>query len=177
MLLELSYLNEECFLSLNTDDKKYNISLKLAEQDLKDILGPEFYSEIVTQYDEETFTQDNDTLYENYIKDYLAWQTYFHYLKFSQSDSTPTGIRQFSDENSTVLEDVKLWAHEKNINSVVTRFKNQLINYLRIEQSKDSTKFQLWENKCKTEYSFGITSIDKRDDGLLKVNKAIVTND
>jgi len=176
MLLELSYLNEVCFLSLNTDDKKYNIGLKLAQMDLRDLLGGEFYEEIERQ-DSEGFTSDNDTLYTLYIKDYLAWQTYFHYLKFSQADSTPTGIRQFNDENSSVLDDVKLWSFEKNVLGVATKYKDAMINYMKLEQAKDTTKFPLWENSCKTVYSFAISAVDKSSDSVLKVNKAIITNE
>jgi hypothetical protein len=175
-LLELSYLNEVCFLSLNTDDKKYNIGLKLAQMDLRDLLGGEFYEEIERQ-DSEGFTSDNDTLYTLYIKDYLAWQTYFHYLKFSQADSTPTGIRQFNDENSSVLDDVKLWSFEKNVLGVATKYKDAMINYMKLEQAKDTTKFPLWENSCKTVYSFAISAVDKSSDSVLKVNKAIITNE
>ena len=176
-LLELTYLNEECFLSLNTDDKKYSMCLKLAQQDLKEILGPEFYSEIETQVDEDTLSPDNDSLYTDYIKDYLAWQTCFHYLKFSQADATPTGFRQFTDENSTILEDVKLYSFEKNVLNVLNKYKNYLLNYLRLEQSKDSNKFPKWSDDCKTVYSFAISAVDKSSDSLLKVNKAIITND
>lgn len=177
MMLELSYLNEECFLSLNEDDKKYTLCLKLAQQDLRDLLGPEFYEELETQYDEETLSSDNDALYENYIKDYLAWSTYFHYLKFSQSNATPTGFRQFNDENSSILEDVKLYGLEKNVLNVRTRYKDNMVNYLKLEQDKDSTKFQKYRNTCKTVYSFAISAVDKRSDTLLNVNKSIITNE
>src|SRR5687768_9971687 len=98
-LLEISYLNEVCFLSLNTDDKKYRMCLKMSQGDLKDELGVSFYDQIVTQYSTEpqTLSVDNLALYTNYIKDFLAWQTYFNYLKFANVDATPTGIRQFND--------------------------------------------------------------------------------
>ena len=175
-LLELSYLNEVCFLSLNTDDKKYDICLRLAQKDLKNQLGAEFYQEIETQYDE-GFSTDNDTLYENYIKDYLAWQTSLHYLKFSQSDATPTGFRQFVDENSTILEDVKLYSLEKNFLNTVNVYRDEMLNFLRLEKSKDSTKYPKWKDTCKTVYSFAISAVDKRSDSLLKVNKAIITNE
>lgn len=177
MMLELSYLNEECFLSINEDDKKYNLGLKLAQQDLKDLLGGEFYEELETQYDQETFSTDNDTFYERYVKDYLAWSTYFHYLKFSQSNATPTGFRQFTDENSTILEDVKLYGLEKNVLNVRNRFRDAMLNYLKLEQSKDSTKFPKYINSCKTVYSFAISAVDKSSDTLLNVNKAIITNE
>jgi len=64
-LIPLAYLNEVCFLSLNEDDKKYQIHLEEAQEDLSDLLGAEFYEEIETQYDAGTLTTDNDALYED----------------------------------------------------------------------------------------------------------------
>jgi len=176
-LLEISYLNEECNLSMNTDDKKYSMCLKMAQHDLYDLIGGEFYQEIETQVDEDSLTPDNDTLYTDYIKDYLAWQTNLHYTRFSQSDATPTGFRQFVDENSTILEDVKYYSLEKNILRESTKRKDRMINFLKLEQSKDTTKYPKYSNECKTVYSFAISAIDKKSDSLLKVNKAIITNE
>lgn len=151
--------------------------LKLSQQDLYDLLGGEFYQEIETQVDEDSLSADNDSLYTDYIKSYLAWQTTFHYTKFSQSDATPTGFRQFVDENSTILEDVKLYSLEKNILNVVNRYRDRMINFLKLEKSKDSTKYPKYSNDCKTVYSFAISAVDKKSDSLLKVNKAIITNE
>lgn len=176
-LIPLSYLNEACFLSLNVNEKKYNMVLKLAQQDLRDILGPEFYSEIETQYDAATIAGDNATLYDDYIKDFLAWQTYFKYLKFANLDQTPTGIREFSDENSTVASDIKMYSLEKNVLAEANNYKYRMINYLKESQSNDSDKYPLWEDSCKEYMSFAITSVSKSDDALIRVNKSITTNE
>jgi hypothetical protein len=176
-LIPISYLNESCFLSSNTDEKKYSICLKDAQMDLEDILGQQFYAEIETQYDEETLTADNDTLYEDYIKDYLAWRTYFHYLKFANIEATPSGIREFSEENSTLVNDVKMYSLEKNVLEKVNRYKYRLINFLKLQQSNDSTKYPLWRDSCKEEMSFAITSVDKKSDRMIRVNKAINFNE
>lgn len=178
-LIPLSYLNEACFLSMNVDDKKYSMVLKLAQDDLSDVLGAEFYEEIQTQYsaNPQTLTADNIALYDGYIKDFLAWQTYFHHLKFSNSDSTPTGEREFTDENSTVLSDVKMFAKEKHIKSIADRYKYKMINFLKLEQEKDSTKYPLYEGGCEDQNSFYITAVDKTSDALIEVNKKITTNE
>lgn len=176
LILDLDYLNTECFLSLNTDDKKYNQVLKLAQQELEQILGAEFYEEIVSEYPS-SFTSDNQTLYTNYIKDYLAWQTYFYYLKFAQADATPTGIREFNDDNSSILSDVKLYSFEKNVKETADKYKNRMVNYLKLEQAKDTTKYPLYENRCADSFNFAISAIDKKSDSLVKVNKSIVTNE
>lgn len=176
-LIPLSYLNEACFLSLNVDAKKYQMILKLAQDTLQSVLGGEFYEQIENQYHDTSLSSPNEQLYENYIKDYLAWQTYFYYLKFANVDSTPTGIREFSDENSSVISDVKMYALEKNIMEMVNRYKYAMINYLKLEQEKDSTAFPLFDSKCDYGFNFGITSVDKKSDALFKVNKSIITNE
>lgn len=176
-LIPLSYLNEACFLSLNVDSKKYQMVLKIAQDTLKNVLGGEFYEQIETQYDNETFTSANETLYEDHIKDFLAWQTYYYYLKFANVDSTPTGLREFSDENSTVVADVKMYALEKNVMEMVNRYKYGIINFLKLEQEKDSTAYPLFDAKCDYGFNFAITSVDKKSDALLKVNKSIITNE
>jgi len=174
-IFDLAYLNTACFLSLNTDDKKYNMVLYMAQQELEQILGREFYEEIETQYP--TYSGDNLTLYNNYIKDYLAWQTYFYYLKFANAEATPTGVREFNDENSSVLSDVKLYAFEKNVLEAATRYKNRMINYLKEQKIRDSSKFPLYKDSCKESFSFAISAIDKSSDSLIKVNKSIITNE
>lgn len=176
-LIPIAFLNEECFLSTNTDDKKYLMAIKDAQMDLEDILGKEFYDEILSQYDAQTFTTDNDTLYEDYIKIYLAWRTYFHYLKFSDVEATPTGLREFTDQNSSLLTDVKKYSFEKNIQEKAERYKFRMISYLKFQQSQDSDKYPLWTDRCKEEMSFAITSIDKKSDAMVRVNKSINTNE
>ena len=178
-LIPLSYLNEACFLSLNVDEKKYLMVLKIAQEDLQDILGGAFFDEIEAQYETDplTLSAANLTLYNDYIKDFLAWQTYYHYLKFSNSDSTPTGERKFKDDNSDLLSDIEMYSKEKNILSQVNRYKHRIINFLNLEQSKVSTAYPLWIGSCTEQMSFSITAIDKNSDTMIRVNKSIFTNE
>jgi len=176
-LIPIAYLNEACFLSLNTDDKKYQMCLKIAQDTFEDLIGTEYYNEITTQYESDTLTADNDSLYDPFIKDYLAWLTYFIYLGFSDADSTPTGIREFSEENSNVLSDVKKFSLEKNVRKMMMDYKARLLNFLKLEQAKDSSKYPLYKQKCDSDFGFAITSVDKKSDVLIQVNKAIITNE
>jgi hypothetical protein len=176
-LIPIAYLNEACFLSDNVDEKKYQMALKIAQMDLEDVLGVEFYEQIESQFDAETLSIDNDALYEGYIKDYLAWQTYLHYLKFANVEATPTGIRTFKDENSDLATDLQLYSVEKNVLDMANRYKYRMINFLKLEQSKDSTKYSLWTDQCKEQFSFGFSAIDKGSDALVSVNKTISTNE
>jgi hypothetical protein len=180
-LIPLSYLNEACKLSGNIDEKDYKIFLKVAQFDLSDILGQEFYEQIETQYQpaNDTFTTANATLYEDYLKDYLAWSTYHRYLGFSQSQSTPTGERLFNDENSNLLVDIALAAKEKNVLGMVKMYQNRIVNYIENEQSKVSTAFPLW-NGCKEgNYGFSITGIERNSylDKTISISKAVTKNE
>ena len=178
-LIPLAYINEATFQSENIDEKKQKANLEEAQSDLRELLGPEFYEEIDTQYTDQTFTTANNSLYEGYIKQFLAWQSAFYSLGFSQADSTPTGIREFVDENSTILSDVKLFGFEKNVRRRANRYKYDLLNYLANEQSKDSTAFPLYSQKCREELSFAITSVSRgtNKDAIISVNKATINNE
>ena len=108
---------------------------------------------------------------------HLAWLTYFNYLKFSNSDATPSGIREFSDENSSIVSDVKMYSLEKNVKANVELYKGKMLTFIRVQKVEDGTKFPLYKEKCNNDFGFAITSIDKASDVLIKVNKAIVTNE
>lgn len=181
LLIPLAYLNEACFLSLNIDEKKFKMVLKLAQETLQSILGSEFYAQIETQYAAtgDTLSTDNALLYEDYIKDFLAWQTYHNYLGFSQSDSTPTGDREFNDANSTILADVKLYSKEKNVLRWVNHYRNKMIDFLVLTQLQTTTKYPLYKQCCKDEFSFGISAItkDSQTAKIISISKAVRANE
>lgn len=176
-LIPLSYLNEACFLTLNENEKKYSMVLKIAQDNLKQILGAEFYGQIESQYHANILSNDNDALYDPYIKDYLAWQTYMNYIGFANLNSTPTGIREFNDENSSVASDVKMYAFEKKLLEKVNFYKGEMIRYIKEAQTNDNTKYPLWTECFRTEFSFGISAVSKTSNALFKVNKTITNNE
>ena len=149
--------------------------LEMSQDDLRDILKPEFYDQIVLQYP--TYTGDNLALYDPYIKKYLAWQTYFNYLKFANVEATPTGIRTFRDDNSDIASDIQMYSLEKNVMARAVKYRNDIINFLRESQLNTSTKYPLWTESFREEMSFAITSVDKRSDALIRVNQSIISNE
>ena len=178
-LIPLSYITEACNVSGNINEKEMKPNLIEAQAELRTILGSEFYEEIEEQYAvvNDTFTTDNAALYEGYIKLYLAWQAYFYSLGFTQLKSTPTGLRAFNDENSSLASDVQLFGLEKNVKRRAQAYRDMMIDYLRNEQSKDSTKFPLWDDNCKESFQFGISDISKTSDKVFSINKAVISNE
>jgi hypothetical protein len=169
LLIPLSYLTE-IGLSENIDEDKLKPSLEEAQDELVALLGPEFYEQIESQYPT-TFSADNLALYDPYIKKFLAWFAYLYSIGFSQSESTPTGERSFKDSNSDLLTDIKLSAKERNIERRALRYKNKIVNFLRLAKDKDSTKYPLWMDQYNNEILWGISSIGAKSDKLFKINK------
>jgi hypothetical protein len=175
-LIPISYLSEACFLSLNTDDKKYRMCLKMAQDNLSDILSKDFYDQIESQFPS-SLSADNSALYEGYLKEYLAWNTYFNYLKFANVDATPTGIRAFSDDNSTLASDIQMYSLEKHVRAEYEKHKFRMIVYLDISKTNDSSKFPYWTLTCRQEMSFGITAISGTPSTSFNIEKSIKTNE
>lgn len=180
LLIPLDYLTEACFLSVNNPDKKLKMPLKLAQDQLRSILGAEFYAEIETQYNAQgdTLSTANATLYEDHIKDYLAWQTYLFYIQFSQGDDTPTGIREFKEESSDLISDIKLSARERNISDKAQFYRGTMITFLRESQANLSTAYPLWKYTCQDTMSWGISGVSLNGEAtrIFSVNKAVTNN-
>lgn len=184
-LIPLSYINEVCAVSTNIDEKKLKPNLEEAQFDLLNALGPEFYEEIESQYavSGDTFTTANAELYENYIKNFLAWQAYFYSLGFSQLESTPSGERSFSDDNSELATDIQLYSKEKNIKAKAFKYKSAMIDFLRLHQYRfaqgvqGAYEFAKWEDKCRDEFQFGISGIGRGGGETFAVSKAVNSNE
>lgn len=178
-LIPVAYLQEQCLISDNVDDKKIRVAIEMAQEDLEDTIGREFYDQIKTQYEASTLTSDNDAFYDPYVKKYLAWQAYFYFVGHAQEDSTATGFRNFTDENSTLISDVNLYAKEKKIRERADRHKSKMINFLNEAQANTSTKYPLWEGGCKEVTGVAFTAIDKDGSAAAtaRVNSKIINNE
>lgn len=178
-LIPIAYIQEICLISDNIDQKKIRTALEMAQEDLEDVLKREFYEQVKSQYEADTLTDDNTSLYDPYIKKYLAWQANFYYIGKAQFDSTATGFRNFTDENSTLISDVNLYAQEKKIRERADRHKSKMINFLNEAQANDSTKYPLWESECKDVTGIAFTAIDKDGSAaaIARINGKIINNE
>lgn len=164
-LIPIAYLQEVCFVSQNIPQEKFQALLEMAQDDLKVTLNKPLYDEIIAQFSTtpKTLSTANTSLYE-YIKKYLAWQTYFYFQKFANFTSTPTGNREFTDDNSDLLSDVKNYSLEKNIKERSVFYRYEMINFLKESRINDVNSYPLWVDQCREEMSFAITSVDGKSD-------------
>lgn len=179
LLIPLSYINESCAVSTNIDEKKIKPSVFEAQMDLRGLLGAEFYTEIENQYlaSGGSFSPDNETLYEDYIKDFLAWTAYFYSLGFSQTESTATGERTFKDDNSELASDIQIFSKEKNVKRIAYKFKSAMLDFLELSQHNDATKYPKWSKPCRDQFQFGISAVGRDKDEIVAVFKAVTNNE
>ena len=177
-LIPIAYLTDTCALSDNIPQKKFQSTLEMAQDDLKDILSTPLYNEIVSQFATapKALSTANNNLYP-YIQKFLAWQTNFYFQKFANSDSTATGQREFKDDNSDLLSDVKMYSFEKNIKERATFYKNSLINFLRTSKINDSTSYPLWVDSCKEINDFSISAVTGKSHIRTEIFRSIRFNE
>jgi hypothetical protein len=70
-----------------------------------------------------------------------------------------------------------MFGKEKNVKNRSDRWKGRMINFLKESQSNDSTKYPLWEDCVKEQFSFGMTAISKESDSNFRINRSIQTNE
>lgn len=177
-LIPIAYLTETCFLSDNIPPAKYQALLEMAQDDLRNILHPSLYDEVVNQYSTNpiSLTAPNILLYDK-IKKYLAWQTNFYFQKFANSSSTPTGQREFKDDNSDLLSDVKMFSYEKNIRERAVFYKDEMINFLKEARINNVNSYPLWKDTCKEEMGFAITAVTGKTGTRTEIFKAVRYNE
>lgn len=177
-LIPIADITSICFLSENIPPAKYQALLDMAQEDLRSVLHPALYTELSNQYatTPTTLTAANTLLYDK-IKKFLAWQTNFYFQKFSNSSSTPTGIREFKDENSDLLSDVKMFSYEKNIRERAVFYKDEIINFLREARINDANAYPLWKDICQDNFSFAITSVTGAQETRTEIFKSTRYNE
>lgn len=180
-MIAVAYIQQTCFLSQNIAIDKLNIALEMALDDLKEILGSSLYNQLLTEYNTSpvpaVFSAEDAALYDPYIKRFLAWQAYFYFLIFANSDSTPTGFRSFNDENSSILDDVSMYSLEKNVRGQAYKYRGKMLDFLNQAKKANSSSYPYYHPSCKTEFAFAITSVHGKDDTQFRVNKALNANE
>lgn len=179
-MIAVAYIQQTCFLSQNIALEKLNIALEMAQDDLRDLFGSSFYDQLKAQYETSPvptgFSAENLAVYDPYIKKYLAWQSYFYFLIFGNQDSTPTGFRAFTDENSSILDDVSMYSLEKNVRGQAYKYRGKMLSFLNQAKKANSASYPYYHEKCADEFAFAITSVHGKDDTQFRVHKALNTN-
>lgn len=183
-LISFAYLRSITDISQNVDDKILQPKLKMAQDQLKFMLGRDFYNDIDDNYDPNNnstygFSASYLALYDPYIKEFLAWQTYEYYLVKANAIDTRTGIRTFNEPNSNVASDKQMGELLNLSRQQVQSYKGIMMNFILETKTNDSTQYTLYRDNWignKMGSSFGITSVRGRDHRYSRINVKTTIN-
>ena len=183
-LIAFAYLREITDLGQEVDDKFLQPKLKMAQDQLKFLIGRNFYTDFLNAFTPNNasspFTSaDYQNFYDPYVKEFLAWQSYEYYLVKANLLHKRTGIRVFKEQDSEPATDKQMGQLLSTASQQVQSYKGVMINFLIEAQAIDSTKYPLYIDKWpgnKMGTSFGITAIRGRDSRYSRINEKTTMN-
>lgn len=143
-LIDYAYLKEETDLPQNLDNDDLEKKIYRAQETLRMLMGDAFYQDYISQYPSFT-TSSYSTVYP-YVKQYLAHQTFEHYVVMANYKPTRSGFRVHSEENSVVVTDVQMSIIIKDAKQQTQQYKNLLVDYL----NGHAADFPLYSQRCNT---------------------------
>jgi len=112
---------------------------------LQDVIGADYYDELVDENIKETLTADNKAALDPHIKDLLAFYVMMEVVPFMFVDISDAGIQrqntEFTDA-ATRAEKADLMSQLRDDADI---FKAKLIKFLKDAQDADTTKYPLYE--------------------------------
>jgi hypothetical protein len=145
-IIEINQIRTYVQLSKNTQADIVNpIITSVQLQQLRTILCDDFYAQIVEEVSTNTFTGQNEALYNNFIVPFLAYAFMARYTATGNLQHTPTGQVKQNDPNSEKVDDFKLKSMVQIYNDDALTYRGALISYLNANKAS----YQLWaESNC-----------------------------
>jgi hypothetical protein len=177
-LISYAFMRKETDISQNIEDKYLDNPIRLAERQLKFEIGSQFYAELVTQNDTNSFSIANLAFHDPYVKEFIAWQAYQYWLAKTNNYETPTGIRTFKDENSDLASDKSMGELLRIAKQQTDLVKGEMLSFLKSSQSLNASAYPLYRRNCKSSVGggFHITAISKTDNTYLKIDRERYNN-
>lgn len=156
-----AYFRKECDIDNNVEDKVIDNPIKRAQETLRMILSESFYTEINTQFDANSLTTVNTSLFDPYIKQYVAWQAYEYWLEKANFNFTRSGVRVHTDESSEVATDKSMGELLRAAKQTTQLYKGLMMTYLK----DNSTNYPLYSDCGSKRFGSGfhITSISREN--------------
>jgi hypothetical protein len=145
------------------------------------LIGPAFYDQLVSQIitTPTSLSTENNTFFDPYVKQYLAWQAYEFYIIKANSYETRTGVRVFKEDNSDPASD-KLMGEQIAMAKRQTQFyKETMINFLRTSQRVSTSAYPLYtQDGCvSTGGGFGISAVSKINTVAFSIDNSIINQE
>lgn len=145
-LINYAYLKEECDLPQNIDDADLEKKIYRAQEMLRMIMGDEFYRDFLSAYRAGSLSTVYNNLYDPYIKQFVAWQSYEFFVKQANFKPTRSGFRVHSEENSVAASDAQMGGLIKDANQTAQYYKQLMYDFL----NGHSSDYPLYSLNCGT---------------------------
>ena len=176
-LITYAYLKEETDISQVVDNVKLDNPIKNAQDRLKALIGVSFYNQIEAQVitTPKTLSTANLTLFDPYVKQFLAWQAYLFYLPKSNTYETRTGTRTFKEENSDPASDKIMGEQIAMAKQQAIFYRDTMINFLNSAKRASSSNYPLYTvTACTpTGQGLGIQAVRKFSTVNRKIDNSI----
>lgn len=145
-LIDYAYMKEECDIPQNISDQDIEKKIYRAQEMLRMLMGDEFYRDFLTNYKANSLSVVYNTLYNPYMKQFIAWQAYEFWIKQANFNPTRSGIRVHTEDNSVVATDAQMGGLIKDANQTAQYYKVLLVDFLNGHYSD----YELYSNGCKS---------------------------
>jgi len=161
-LIFYAYLREECDLPVHLADEDLEKKIYRAQETLRMLMGDDFYQDFLTAYKaQQPFASSvYQSLYDPYIKQYVAWQANEYFTATANYKLTAAGFVVHTSTTSQPASDVQMANIIKEAKYQAQYYKELLVGFLK----NHSTDYPLYENCCcdKTGNAFQISAVKNK---------------
>lgn len=143
-LITYAYLKNECDIPQNIPDEEFDHKIYRAQEMLRMLMGDEFYRDFLTNYKASSLSPVYTSLFDPYVKQFVAWQTNEFWVKQANFKPTRSGFRVHSEENSVVASDIQMGGIIKDANQSAQYYKQLMYDFLNGHYSD----YPLYSQNC-----------------------------
>lgn len=163
-LITFAYMRGEVDIPQNIPKDELDFKISRAQERLRMLMGDGFYQDFLTTYKASTknnpLTGAYASLYDPYIKQFIAHQAYVYWTLEANTKPTRSGIRVHSEENSEAASDAQMSVLLKDRKQDAEYYARLLTDYM----DNHASDFPLYNSKCgrSTGNAFHISAVRRK---------------
>lgn len=161
-LINFAYLKGEVDIPQNLDNEEFDQKIYRAQERLRMLMGDEFYQDFLSNYKANTFSAAYQSLYNPYVKQFVAFQTYALWVPTANYKITRSGFRVHSEEHSEAVPAAEMAIVIKDAKQNAEYYAKLLVDYIK----NHSSDFPLYDNGCRdlVGNTFHMSAVKNRHD-------------
>lgn len=163
-LITFAYLKQEIDVPQNVEKDEFDRKIYRAQERLRLLMGDEFYQHFLSVYKatnkSNPLTGVYASLYDPYIKQFVAHQTFVYWTLEANLKPTRSGIRVHTEDNSEAASDTQMSVLLKDRKQEAEYYAQLLVDFM----DNHAADYPLYNRKCVTSKgnAFHISAVRKR---------------